>query len=380
MDRKRIAIGCQGGGSQCAFVAGALETLFANQIHHRYELVGLSGTSGGALTAAMAWFSLLKEAAGDRAPIADRLLACWRDLTAQTPPEMLLDRMGAGYLRMVQWGFWPSFAISPSSFQFRLFTQMMGWVVGRPEFTDLRALILKHIDFAALPSLIKPQSPVLLVGACDVQEGSFKVFSSVRGEIEPEAVLASAAIPNLFPAVEVRGHRYWDGIFSNNPPVSAFLREKYMGAVKPPDEIWIIQVNPAQYDSIPEDPNDILDRRNHLAGNLSLQHELQFIDEVNLLLQEGGLTKRFRARFGLDTPPEAVKVRFIRMNRELQQGLDYPSKLSRQPSHIARLVADGEAQANAFLAALRDSHELPEEMGAPEVRGPQGGAPSERPS
>ena len=29
MNRKRIAIACQGGGSQCAFIAGALKTLFA---------------------------------------------------------------------------------------------------------------------------------------------------------------------------------------------------------------------------------------------------------------------------------------------------------------------------------------------------------------
>jgi len=380
MDRKRIAIACQGGGSQCAFVAGALDTLFENQIHHRYELVGLSGTSGGALTAAMAWFGLLKEAAGDRTPISERVLACWSDLTARTPAEMMLDRMGTGYMRMVQWGFWPSFATSPSSMQFRMLTQMMGWAVGRPEFTDLDALIRKHIDFAALPALIGPQSPVLLAGACDVLEGTFKVFSSVRGEIEPGALLASAGIPSLFPAVEVRGHFYWDGIFSNNPPVSAFLREKYMGTVRPPEEIWIIQVNPAKHQTIPEDPNDILDRRNHLAGNLSLQHELQFVEEVNLLLQDGSLSKRFRARFGLETPPEAIKVRFIRMSQALQEGLDYPSKLSRQPSHIAGLVADGQAQANAFLAALRDNHELPEEVGVPGVRGPQAGASSERPS
>jgi len=87
MDRKRIAIACQGGGSQCAFVAGALDTLFENQIHHRYELVGLSGTSGGALTAAMAWFGLLKEAAGDRTPISERVLA--RIQPEATAPALL---------------------------------------------------------------------------------------------------------------------------------------------------------------------------------------------------------------------------------------------------------------------------------------------------
>ena len=36
-----------------------------------------------------------------------------------------------------------------------------------------------------------------------------------------------------------------------------------------------MQVNASQYQSVPEKPSDIYDRRNHLAGNLSLRHELQ---------------------------------------------------------------------------------------------------------
>ncbi|HXU63430.1 MAG TPA: patatin-like phospholipase family protein, partial [Polyangia bacterium] len=51
MSKKKIAIACQGGGSQCAFVAGALETLLARGVQDRFRIVGLSGTSGGALTA-----------------------------------------------------------------------------------------------------------------------------------------------------------------------------------------------------------------------------------------------------------------------------------------------------------------------------------------
>jgi NTE family protein len=195
---------------------------------------------------------------------------------------------------------------------------------------------------------------VLLVGAADVLRGTFKLFSSARGEIKLEALLASAAIPNLFPAVHVDGHAYWDGIFSSNPPVTGFLRKPCIGTQSVPDEIWIIQVNRAEADAIPELPADIFDRRNHLSGNLSLQHELEVIEIVNLLLQERALTDRFRERFGLEAT-EAITVRFIRMSAELQRGLDYPSKLSRQPAHINGLIAEGEAQAKRFLAALQGS-------------------------
>src|SRR4029078_9180410 len=77
----------------------------------------------------------------------------------------------------------------------------------------------------------------------------------------------------------------------------------------------------------------------------------QMIEMWNLLLQEGALTDQFRARLGIDAT-EPIAVRFIRMSKGLQDGLDYPSKLSRAPAHIERLMADGTAQAQAFLAKV----------------------------
>jgi NTE family protein len=352
MSLRRIAIACQGGGSQCAFVAGSLKALFARQVQHRYEVVGLSGTSGGAFTAALAWEGLLLQAHGDPTPIEDRILACWRDLTAQTPIEIAFDGVSIELLRLVEGGFLPSFAMSPSSLSFQLWQRGLSLLVARPEFTDLRALLVKHLDFERLAPLVRPDSPVLLVGAVDVLAGDFKVFTSRKGEVNVDALLASAAIPTLFPAMRADGHAYWDGIFSSNPPIVAFLQKTLMGSdIAPPDEIWIIQVNPAQFESVPEQPAEISDRRNHLAGNLSLRHEVQIVEIVNMLLEEHALTDQFQARFGFDVT-EAIKVRFIRMSPRLQKELDYASKLSRRPKLIATLIADGEAQANAFLDDL----------------------------
>src|SRR5262245_59251061 len=108
MRQKRIAIACQGGGSQCAFVAGALGTLFAERVHSRFKIVGLSGTSGGALTAALGWAGLLRQAHGERISIADKILACWTDLTAQTPVETFLDGFFVQLQRFVENGMVPS--------------------------------------------------------------------------------------------------------------------------------------------------------------------------------------------------------------------------------------------------------------------------------
>ena len=53
----RVAIACQGGGSHTAFTAGVL----AHVLEHwdeDDELVGRSGTSGGAVNAVASWFGL----------------------------------------------------------------------------------------------------------------------------------------------------------------------------------------------------------------------------------------------------------------------------------------------------------------------------------
>ncbi len=291
----------------------------------------------------------MSRAHGDPTPVEDEIVACWKDLTAQTTREVAFDHFCTELLRLAEKGILPSFATSPTSPRFRFFTQLAAQYISRPAFTDLRALLVRHLDFEKLAPLDGPDRPTLLVGAVDVIDGTFKTFSSWRNEVNIDALLASAAIPSLFPAASVAGHSYWDGIFSSNPPVLGFLRRAHIGQGRLPQEIWIIQVNRSRHKSVPERAADIFDRRNHLSGNLSMQHELETIEMVNFLLSEKALTDEFRTRFGLDVT-EAIKVRFIRMSSALEEKLDYPSKLSRQPDHIAKLMADGETQARLFLA------------------------------
>ena len=52
MAKQKIAIACQGGGSQTAFTAGVLSTFFEKGLHLQKQIVSVSGTSGGAVCAA----------------------------------------------------------------------------------------------------------------------------------------------------------------------------------------------------------------------------------------------------------------------------------------------------------------------------------------
>jgi NTE family protein len=222
----------------------------------------------------------------------------------------------------------------------------------RPFFTDLKGALEAHINFEELPNLVKPDSPVLIVGAADVCSGQLKKFNSRLGEIQVEAILASAAVPTLFPAVQIGGHYYWDGLFSDNPPVKELIRAVYVGIENMPEELWVIQINPTAVKSLPKGPAEIGDRRNQMEGNVSLMQSLEFIEFFNWVLTEKLVDRKaILAKFGA-APPKPITVRFVHMSPDLQASLDYVSKLSREPSHIHKLIEDGKNQGRKFLESL----------------------------
>jgi NTE family protein len=89
-----------------------------------------------------------------------------------------------------------------------------------------------------------------------------------------------------------------------------------------------------------------LDRRNELAGNLSLNQELHFIDVVNRWIEKDYLAEGAANKF------KPVTVRWIDMSPEISTSLDYASKLNRSPTFIEELISHGEQQAETFLATL----------------------------
>lgn len=59
--QRRAVIACQGGGSHTAFTAGVLKRLLGADELAGYQVAGLSGTSGGAVCALLAWYALLDD-------------------------------------------------------------------------------------------------------------------------------------------------------------------------------------------------------------------------------------------------------------------------------------------------------------------------------
>jgi len=193
----------------------------------------------------------------------------------------------------------------------------------------LRTVLHRYLDFEELRELARrPGAPALEIGAIEVLSGHFEVFKG--HELCVEALLASAAIPELFRAVEVPGRgMYWDGLFSQNPPIKGLVEHQL-------DELWVIQINPSTVSEIPTQPHQIFDRRNQLSGNLSLVQELSFIESINRAIVRGAL---------IDPKYRVIEVERIRLDREL----NYRSKFDRRPDLLLELVHYGQAKWRWFV-------------------------------
>jgi NTE family protein len=76
-----------------------------------------------------------------------------------------------------------------------------------------------HLDFDRIREWGQlAKRPILVLGAANVLTARLKKFVSRTDVIQVKHILASCAVPNIFPAVEIGDDAYWDGLFSDNPP------------------------------------------------------------------------------------------------------------------------------------------------------------------
>jgi len=311
--RTRVAVACQGGGSHTAFTAGVLKRLLGADELAGVEVVGLSGTSGGAVCALLAWSALLED---DPASAGRLLEDFWADNSATTPLEQLVNSWVVWAARLEHMVVLP--AVSPYD--------NFGSVQALQEF---RAMLERRVDFKRFAVQTDGSGPMLLIGAVDVRSGEFKAFNSRRDRITADMILASAAIPNLFRSVQIDGASYWDGLFSQNPPIHDLMVHEI-------DELWLIQINASACAKVPTETHEILDRRNELAGNLSMVQELAFIEAINRAIARGAI---------VDPKYRPIQVGRIALDREL----NYRSKLDRRPELLEQLREYGRTKWRGFV-------------------------------
>jgi NTE family protein len=308
--KKRVAIACQGGGSHTAFTAGVLQGLLGN-LPNDVEIVALSGTSGGAICAALAWEGLLRN---DHALAIRKLTEFWEINAARDPWDAVMNQILISIQSLRDLMVLPE--VSPYQFP--------PWGTER-----FREILERLFDFDELRELARrPGAPTLQIGAVEVLSGHFELFTGE--DLCVEVLLASAAIPELFRAVSVPGRGvYWDGLFSQNPPIHDLAYHHL-------DELWLIQINPSTCARIPTSNHEILDRRNSLAGNLSMEQELGFIETFNRAIARGAIK---------DPGMREIRISRIALDRHLPSR----SKLDRRPELLGNLRQYGQTQSRRFM-------------------------------
>jgi NTE family protein len=397
---RKVAIACQGGGTHAAFTWGVLRTILETKKlwdaspdgGDTFDIVALSGTSAGAMCALATWYGLVPNTAdpgcGSIDKARERLDSLWTTFAATTPVEHFHNRLAGTLLTWKEKGL-PLPQSNPYDALHDLALTGLATMGARPEYLGFPALLEDLCpDFASIDwPRLRNGHPRILVGAIEILSGNFELFDSektlqdldlaatgeeaeqyrstrwrMRRPISLAGVAASGTLPEILPAQAIEetrfptcdpaatvtrtGH-YWDGLYSQNPPVRNLLDSDAKD--DKPDEIWVVRINPQEFppptSSIGLD--DIRDRENDLAGNLSLNQELDHILTMN----------RWIERYGNDHPPldnrKVVTVRTIKMSRTTVWGLGHASKLDRSPGHLARLREEGEEIAQRWLADWR---------------------------
>src|SRR6516225_8334511 len=127
----------------------------------------------------------------------------------------------------------------------------------------MRRLLTELIDFDRLRL---QQNIQLTVSATNARTARRRVFTNQ--DVTVDALLASACMPQLLPAVEIDGEPYWDGSFTGNPAFAPLLRK-----ITECDLI-IIRVDPVSRREAPRTMRDIFDRTVEISQNSTFWLEL----------------------------------------------------------------------------------------------------------
>jgi NTE family protein len=323
VEPQALDLALQGGGSHGAFTWGVLDALLEDG---SLRFSGISGTSAGALNAAVLATGLLR---GGNAGARQALRAFWEDVSragrcfgALQPPAL------PGWTQASPaplWSWTPSdwFAMWARSFS--------PYQLNPFGLNPLRDLVARHVDVAVL----RTAPPALFVIATSVTTGQPRVFSGA--ELSLDALMASTCLPHLFRAVEIDGEPYWDGGYAGNPALWPLIYET------PEADLLLVKINPLKRPATPRTALAIADRVSEIGFNTALAGEMRAIAFVQRLLAEERIER------GLY---KDLRLHMIADEGELA-ALEAATKLDTSAPFLERLFRLGRTAAQRWLAEHR---------------------------
>jgi NTE family protein len=320
LSRPKVGIVLSGGGSRGAYEAGIIHyirTDLARRLGRHVPIDIITGTSVGAINAAF-----VAATAEDPVAQAEKLTGAWRELKI----EELISLKAKDVLRaakMMLGGDPPPPA--PGSFRYG----------GLLDTSGLERFVVRHIPWRGIDRNLRERHiTALSVSATHVGTGHTVVFLSsadpvprewsrdpfVRhraARIGPRHVLASAAIPLLFPAVKIGEEFFTDGGLRQNTPMSPAIR---LGA----DRLLLISLRhvapEGKQKELQRERTEAYPKPLFLAGKalnaLLLDHteyDLARMQRINLILEAGHAS--FGERFESMMNHELVRLRGAPLRR-----------------------------------------------------------------
>jgi NTE family protein len=294
----KIALVLQGGGALGAYQAGVYQAL------HEAGLMPdtVAGVSIGGINAAII-------AGNPPERRVQRLRDFWEGITARPVTLFPLDGDAARKATnawsalltttLGQPGFFTPNTLSP-------------WVSPRGSKTatafydtaPLRANLLELVDF----DLLNSGTVRYAAGAVNVLSGNFAYFDNTETKIHQEHVMASAALPPAFPAVQIGTDYYWDGGLVSNTPLQHVLDNAAC------HHMLVFQVDLFSARGVlPRDMDDVLARQKDIQYSSRTRLVTDYFRERH---DRDLLAKKLLAKIpddNLDADERALKLRLAHM-------------------------------------------------------------------
>jgi NTE family protein len=320
--RRKIALALAGGGAHSAFTWGALQFLL-NDLKDHVEIMAVSGTSGGAMNAAVTTYALGVGAPDGERVARDMLDEFWLR-TSQTADWY------ANPYRHVPNPLWWSWNIdgSPVPTLLSMSTSALGPAQLAPLHRNPLALVLESLlDFDRFAEPLP--FPDLYVCATNVRTCQLTVFT--RPEVSVDALCASACLPTADWPVVIGGEVFWDGGYRADPAISPLLESPRLNAATTgtggasiddePVDVVLIGINPLIRDDLPLLAWQIMDRANEISLNSSIIDEMKRLMMMNDVLTDvdhldAPSRRKVRALPAL-AGKRQVRVHYIESEREM---------------------------------------------------------------
>jgi NTE family protein len=317
--KKKINLALQGGGAHGAFTWGVIDHLLEDG---RIHIAGVSGTSAGAMNAVMLADGLAR---GGDEEARTRLAEFWRAASIggnlPGPQRAVLDRLLA--LMPVE--------ASPLRFMVDTMSRVLSPYDLNPlNINPLKGLIERFVDFDAIRAF---KDLDIFISATNVHSGRLRVFT--REEMSADVVMASAALPLVFRAVEIDGDPYWDGGFTGNPAILPLVEANEI------DDVLVVQISPLSRNVTPTSAREIMHRVNEITFNSSLDSELRALEYIG----------RIASKRGKKDAAHAANVKVHRIVLDGAGKLGTGTGLSADYDFFALLHRAGRRAARRFLDA-----------------------------